>query len=112
MYLCILQNLCNKLVPGHALQKSWFTDFDLFLITHDLKDKACGIWNADESEFSLCPKSGKVVAPAGCRAVYGITSNTKEQITTLCAISAAGNVMPPMHVFPGERFRGYNPMQN
>jgi len=90
----------------------WFSDFDQFLITHDLKDKACSIWNADESGFSLCPKSGKVVAPVGCRAVYGIASNSKEQITTLCAISAAGNVIPPMHIFPGERFRGYNPMQN
>ena len=90
----------------------WFSDFDQFLITPDLKDKAGSIWNADESGFSLCPKSGKVLAHVGCRAVYRITSNSKEQIITLCAIGAAGNVIPPMHVFPGERFSGYNPMQN
>ncbi len=26
-------------------------------------------------------------------------------ITTLCAISAAGSVLPPMHVFSGKRFK-------
>lgn len=43
------------------------------------------------------------------RLVYGVTVDSKEQITTLCAVSAAGNVIPPMHIFAGERFR-YNPM--
>ena len=87
----------------------WFSEF---LITHDLKDKACSIWNANGSGFSLCPKFVKVLSPVDCRAMYRITSNSKEQITILCAVSAAGNVIPPTHIFPGERFRGYNPMQN
>ena len=44
------------------------------------------------------------------RHVYGVTSDTKTQITTLVAANAAGNVIPPMHVFPGIRFR-YNPLE-
>ena len=90
----------------------WFTDFEQFVDTHDLKDKPHHIWNADESGFPLSPKSGKVVTCSSSRAVYGVTGNTKEQITTLCAVSAAGVVIPPMHIFSGERFRGYNPMNN
>ena len=38
-----------------------------------------------------------------------MTGNSKEQITTLCAGSAAGEVIPPMYIFPGQRF-GYNPL--
>ena len=43
--------------------------------------------------------------------LYAITTDTKEQITTLCAISASGECLPPMHIFPGTRFK-YNPMLN
>jgi len=41
--------------------------------------------------------------------VYSITGNSKEQITTFCAANAAGDTLPPMHIFPGERFKT-NPM--
>ena len=88
----------------------WFHEFEQFLLQHDLLDKPNCIWNCDESGFPLCPKSGKVLAPQGARNVYHITGNNKQQITTLCCISAAGGVIPPMHVYPGERF-GYNPLE-
>jgi hypothetical protein len=54
---------------------------------------------------------GKVIAMQNSRCVYGVTGDSKEQITTLCAVSAAGYVIPPMHIFAGERFK-YNPMNN
>ena len=66
---------------------------------YSLKDQPTIIWNADEAGFSLCPKTGKVVALQNSRNVYGITGNTKEQITTLCAANAAGDTVPPMHIF-------------
>ena len=65
-----------------------------------------GMW------FSLCPVSGKVVSLLGFKSVYEVTGSSKEQVITLCTINAAGATVPPMHVFPGERFRGYNPMEN
>ena len=55
------------------------------------------------------PKSGKVLALAGTRDVFQATTDKKEQITTLCAISAAGDAIPPMHIFSGQRF-WYNPL--
>ena len=92
----------------------WYKDFDDFLKEHDVKNPQ-QIWNDDESCFSLCPKSGRVLALVGTnyKDVYQVTenSNLKEQITTLCAISAAGSVVPPMHVFPGKRFK-VDPMIN
>lgn len=84
--------------------ESWYADFEQFLITHDLKDKACQNWNADEAGFPLYPTSGRIIAIRNARCVYGVTGDSKDQITTLCAISAAGEVIPPMHIlFAGER---------
>ena len=81
----------------------WYTGFDQFLQTHELKEQPNHIWKADESGFPLCPKTGKVMAIRNARSVYGITSDTKEQITILCAANAAGDTVPPMHIFSGER---------
>lgn len=88
----------------------WYSDFDQFLMTHNVKDQPLQIWNADEAGFPLCPKTGKVLALRNSKNVYGVTGDTKEQITCLCAISAAGETIPPMHVFTGVRFK-YNPME-
>ena len=88
----------------------WFVGYEQFILTHGLVDCPECIWNCDESGFPLCPKSGKVIAAQGVRQVYQVTGSSKQQITTLCCISAVGDVIPPMHVFPGERFR-YNPLE-
>ena len=45
------------------------------------------IYNADESGFSLCPRSGKVVAKKGLSNVYNFTSSDKTQITVLACMS-------------------------
>ena len=76
-----------------------------------VKDCPSQIWIADEAGFPLCPKTGRVVAMKTDKNVYGITGDSKEQITCLCAANAAGDVLPPMQVFAGEWFR-YNPMAN
>ena len=88
----------------------WYHEFDQFLQMHDLKDLPHLIWNADESGFQLCPKTGKVLAIRNARAVYGITQDSKELITTLCAANVAGDVIPPMHIFSGVRFKS-NPLE-
>ena len=86
-----------------------YTDFENFLLIHDLVDKPHCILNCDDSGFSLCPRSGKVLALYGAKTVY-YTSCGKGQITTLACIGAADGIIPPMHVFPGIRF-SYNPME-
>ena len=90
---------------------AWYKDFGDFLEAHSLLNRAEYIWNADEAGFPLCATSGKVISIRNCKDVYAITADTKKQITTLCAINAAGDALPPMHIFPGTRFK-YNPMLN
>ena len=88
---------------------AWFKDFGDFLEAHSLLNRAECIWNADEAGFPLCATSGKDIIIHNCKDVYAITADMKEKITTLCAINAAGDALPPMHIFPGTRFK-YNPM--
>ena len=93
-----------------AVLDKWYKEFEEFTKFHNLQENPQRIWNADESGFPLCPKTSRVIALKNQRHVYGVTSDTKTQITTLVAANAAGNVIPPMHVFPGIRFR-YNPLE-
>ena len=63
------------------------------------------ILNADESGFPLCFKTGKVLAQTGARHVYNVTSSSKQQITVMVCFNAFGDFVPPLIVYPGERFR-------
>ena len=63
------------------------------------------IWNTDETGCTLCLKSGRVLAMRGAKDVYQVTNNGKEQITTLCAVSVGGTIIPLTHVFAGKRFK-------
>lgn len=94
---------------SEALDK-WYRNFDQFFQTHGFKDCPHLIWNADESGFQLCPKTGKILAIRNAFTVYGITHDSKELITTLCAANAAGETIPPMHIFADVRFKS-NPME-
>ena len=89
--------------------RRWYVAFEQFLQIHSVLDPS-SIWNADETGCPLSPHTGKVLCLTGSRDVYHISGSSKEQITTLCAISASGNIIPPMHVFAGQRFK-YNPME-
>ncbi|KAG5883640.1 hypothetical protein JTB14_025143 [Gonioctena quinquepunctata] len=75
--------------------RTWFRDLKEYLETNKINDimiNPARVFNGDESGFSLCPKSGKVLAPKGCQ--------EKDNITTLVVFSADGEVAPPLVVFP------------
>ena len=80
------------------------------MVEHGLLNKPECTWNTDESGIPLRYATGQVLAPRGARSVYSINNNNRQQITTLVAVNAAGQWIPPMHVYPGERFRT-NPLQ-
>ena len=88
----------------------WFADSEKFLEIHEINDDPRYFWNVDESGFALCPKSGKVLCQTNTKDLYTISGNCKDQITVLCGGSAAGEVIPLMHIYPGFRF-GYNPLE-
>ena len=61
--------------------------------------------NADESGFPLGLKTGKALSATGARHVYHVTSSNKCQVTVMLCFNAFGDYVPPLIVFPGERFR-------
>ena len=85
-----------------AIEK-WFSDFESFVVLNDIKNQSRRIWNADESGFPLCPNTSRVIAMRNQKHVYSVNSDSKYQITTLVAANASGNVIPPMHIYPGKR---------
>lgn len=93
----------------------WFQDFAKFLTENtkegvDIMKDPSRIYNADESGFPQDPKSGRILAPKGSKNVYTTSSSEKSQITVLACMSGSAHYLPPMLVFPGERFRAYNPL--
>ena len=70
---------------------------------NNLLDKACSIYNMDETGMPLDHKQPKRIAPKGMKKVYGPSSGNKCQITILACSNAVGNVLPPMVIFKGER---------
>lgn len=63
------------------------------------------MFNADETGFLLCPKTGRVIGEKGSKEdFYVVTSNKeKEQLTVLGIFSADGVCVPPMVVYPYTR---------
>lgn len=67
----------------------------------DIFEDADRMFNGDETEFSLCAKSGKVLGPRGYKNLYVIKNNNeKENITVLIVFSASGKLCQPLVIFP------------
>ncbi|RUS72130.1 hypothetical protein EGW08_020103 [Elysia chlorotica] len=70
-----------------------------------LKDKPESIWNCDETGLQFSPDSSRIVAEKGERSVNSRCSPSKESVTTLVTINAAGQAMPPLCVVKGKTSR-------
>ncbi|VEN39721.1 unnamed protein product, partial [Callosobruchus maculatus] len=96
-------NKTRALVTEESV-RLWFRNLTSFLENInciDIMEDPTRIFNADESGFTLCPKTGKVLAPRGWKNLYQIKSGSgKEQITVLIVVSANGEICPPLVVFP------------
>jgi DDE superfamily endonuclease len=64
------------------------------------------IYNVDESGFTICQKTGKILAQKGKKSVGQLTSAEKgKTVTSVCCMSAAGVYIPPMLIFPRARLK-------
>ena len=64
------------------------------------------IYNVDESGYSICHKPSKIIAQKGKRGVGALTSaENGKTITAVCCVSALGNYIPPMIIFPRVRMK-------
>ena len=60
------------------------------------------VWNMDETSLSLEHTPTNVVAKRGSRVIPGRTANSKETITVLPCVNAAGGKMPPLIIVKGK----------
>ncbi|KAH3719494.1 hypothetical protein DPMN_062331 [Dreissena polymorpha] len=86
----------------------WFENLRAFQIAEvddwkNLLGDPRRFFNADESGFPLCVNTGRVLAEKGH--VYQVTTSNKQQITVLACFNACGDYVPPLFVYPGERYR-------
>ena len=66
------------------------------------------IWNIDETGCTAVQKPTKIVAATGIKQVGTIVSAERGQLVTVCcAVSATGNSVPPMFVFPRVNYRDH-----
>ncbi|XP_030751032.1 uncharacterized protein LOC115878626 [Sitophilus oryzae] len=86
--------------------RKWFTDIETYLVEKGydsiLQDPS-RVFNGDETCFLLCPQNKRVLAARGSRNVYQIEHNSKFSLTVMFTFSAAGEVTPPMIIFPYKR---------
>ncbi|XP_008181650.1 uncharacterized protein LOC103308997 [Acyrthosiphon pisum] len=63
------------------------------------KFQAHDIYNMDEIRVTFVQKTGKIVASRGYKHNKAIISGKDSTVTMCLAINAAGNLIPPMHIF-------------
>lgn len=66
------------------------------------------VWNIDETGVTTVQKSSKIIASKGMKQVGAATSEERGSlVTVVCAVSASGNSVPPLFVFPRKYFKDY-----
>ena len=64
------------------------------------------IWNLDETGCTTVQSPSKVIAKRGSKQVGFMTSGERGTLVTVCcAISATGNHVPPMFIFPRQKYK-------
>lgn len=85
----------------------WFKQIENYLQEHeyfDILQDPTRVYNSDETNFQLCPKTKNVIAPRGTRNVYEVDrGQAKSTLTVLFTFSASGETTPPMVIFPYKR---------
>ncbi|XP_041358910.1 uncharacterized protein LOC121375496 [Gigantopelta aegis] len=66
------------------------------------------IWNVDETGCTTVQKPDKIIANTGVKQIGAIVSAERGQLVTVCcAVSAVGNTVPPMLIFPCVNYRDH-----
>lgn len=110
----IAQNFTTRSAAVMELNvRGWFHMTGDYLTLKNLRYIAPGrVFNLDATAFYLSPKGESITIKWGDRAVYKFTQNyEKECLTVLSDLNTAGQLAPPMIVFPYERL-SYDIVQN
>lgn len=87
--------------------RGWFRQIEAYLkekTLFDILQDGERVFNGDETNFQLCPKSQKVLAVRGTKNVYEVDqAPAKSTLTVMFSFSASGETVPPMIIFPYKR---------
>ncbi|XP_065664530.1 uncharacterized protein LOC136086178 [Hydra vulgaris] len=87
---------------------SWTTNKIAGEVMDIYKFSASQIWNVDETGASTVVNLSKIVAAKGKRNVGALTSVKRgTNVTIATTVSASGNTVPPMFVFPHKNYKDY-----
>ena len=67
-----------------------------------LQDKR-RVWNTDETSVELGVSKKRVLTQKGTKVLYNVTSSTRDHITAVLTVNAAGEMAPPRCFFRGVR---------
>ncbi len=85
--------------------KNYYELLEETLKKYCLKDDPPLIFNMDESGFPLDPKPLKGVFVKGEKNPCSVTAGDKTQITVVGCVSASGQCLPPMIIFPRKKMK-------
>lgn len=69
---------------------------------------ASRVYNGDETNFLLCPKTKTVLAAKGARNIYEVDRGlAKSNLTVMFSFSASGVLVSPMIIYPYKRIPDY-----
>nr|CAH7742610.1 unnamed protein product [Callosobruchus chinensis] len=84
--------------------RKWFEFIESYHIEENYRqilNDASRVYNGDETNFLLCPKNKKVLAPKGSKNVLEVDHGTaKASLTVMFSFSASGSAAPPMIIYP------------
>lgn len=90
--------------------RGWFNGIEKYLKDNeyfDILSDPSRVFNGDETNFLLCPKTGVVLALKGDKNIYEIDrGQAKSAITVMFTFCANGDTTPPMVILPYKRLPG------
>lgn len=80
----------------------FFQNLEYLMTQH--KFKATKIYNMDETGISTVQDPGLIIAEKGQKSIGSVTSwEWGKNVTVICSMSASGNYIPPLFIFPRKR---------
>ena len=95
-----LNNVRARMLNPEVTRR-YFNALEETLNSLDLKNKPQLVWNIDETNVSLTHKPCKVLADVGQRNVPGRVGNSRDGVTVLACVNAAGRDIPPLVIVKG-----------